>query len=392
MTMLSDDEVQRLRAEFPVLERYAYFATNGLGLLSRRVAQALHERIDDLTRKAIVSTIFHNAPVVSETRGRVAWLLGCDSEEIAFCRNTSEGLLWVATSLPWQAGDEVLVAQGEYPANVLPWMGQASRGVVTRLLPQRDRRIMPQLVADAWLPRTRLLAVSFVQYNSGFRADLRALAEVVHARGGLVCCDAIQGLGALRLDVRATDIDFVAAGTHKWLLGVQGLGIFYCRRALLAQLDTSHTATGSLVVDADPDDPDAPCDRALVDQARRFEEGTRNYLGIAALNESLKLIEEIGIERIEARIGELTDYLVHEAKRRGCRVESPRGAGEWSGIVLFAPPAGGPPATELIAAMHSQRITINAREGCIHMGVHFYNTRDDIDRVLAVLDGGVNER
>src|SRR5262249_50582223 len=138
--------------------------------------------------------------------------------------------------------------------------------------------------------------------------------------------------------------------------------------------------------DMDPDDPNAPYERAPVAAARRFEEGTRNYLGIAALNASLQLIDTIGIERIEARIGELTDYLVQQVERRGCRVESPRRPGEWSGIVLITPPPGGPTATDLVAAMHGQRITINAREGCIHMGVHFYNTREEIDRVLRVID------
>jgi len=280
----------------------------------------------------------------------------------------------------------VLVAQGEYPATVLPWMALESRGVVTHLLPQRDRRLTPAMVAEAWSERTRLLAVSFVQYNSGFRADLRGLADVVHQRGGLLLCDAIQGLGALPLDVRETGVDFLTAGTHKWLLGLQGLGIFYCRQVLLDRLEPLHVATGSLVVDADPDDPEAPYDQRMVGEVRRFEEGTRNYLAIAALNESLQLMEEIGRERIAARIRELTDYVVHEVARRGCRVESPRGPDEWSGIVLFASPAGGPSARDLVDTMHGQRIVINAHEGCIHMGVHFYNTAEEIDRVLRVMD------
>ncbi len=383
---LSDAEVEQIRREFPALERYAYFTTNGLGVLPLRAAEAVRKRAEDLSRNAIVSTIFQNAPVLDETRTLVAQFLGGDPDEVAFCRNTSEGVLWAASSLRLRAGDEILVAQGEYPANVLPWMAQEARGVVTRLLLQGARRITPEMVATAWSPRTRLLAVSFVQYNSGFRADLRGLADIVHARGGLLFCDGIQGLGALRLNVREAGIDLLSAGTHKWLLGLQGLGIFFCRRDLLEQMEITHVATGSLVDDRDPQDPDAAYDRALVPAARRFEEGTRNYLGIAALGQSLRLIEEIGIERIEARIHDLTNSVVHEVERRGFRVESPRGPGEWSGILLFAPPPGGPTAEELVATMHGERITINAREGCIHMGIHFYNTRAQIDRVLAVLD------
>lgn len=386
MRALTDEEVREIRADYPALEGFTYFTSNGLGLLSQRVAAVLHARIDDLQRHAIVSTLFNNGPIVNQARGRVAQLLGCEAAEIAFCRNTSEGALWAAAALRWQPGDEVLVPQGEYPANVLPWLAQDCRGVVTRFLRPHARRITPAMVAEAWSARTRLLAISFVQYNSGFRADLRALAAVAHERGGLLFCDGIQGLGALRLNVRETGIDMLAAGTHKWLLGVQGLGIFYCRQDLLGQLEATHIATSSLVTDADPADPDAPYDREVVGEVRRFEEGTRNYLGIAALDESLRRLEEIGLDRIEARIKELTDYLVREVERRGGRVESPRGAGEWSGIVLFAPPAAAPPATQIVSAMHGERITINAREGCLHMGVHFYNTREEIDRVLAIID------
>ncbi len=386
MSNLTNSDINEIRHQFPALDRFTYFATNGLGVLPQRTVKALGAHLDGLLQNAILAALSQDEALLDETRARVARLLGCDPQEVAFCRNTSEGVLWTAASLRLEPGDEVLVPQGEYPANVLPWMAQETRGVVTRLLQQHKRRVTPELVAAAWSPRTRVLAISFVQYNSGFRADLQALARVVHERGGLLFCDAIQGLGALRLNVRETGVDVLAAGTHKWLLGLQGLGIFFCRRELLKQLESTHVATGSLIHDQDPEDPDAPYDRAFVDEARRYEEGSRNYVGLTALNESLHLIEEIGIERIETRVGELTNYLVREAEKRGCRVESPRGPSEWSGIVLFAPPPGAASASELVAAMHAQGITINAREGCIHMGVHFYNTYEEIDRVLGAVD------
>ncbi len=155
MDALTEQEVARIRDLFPALESYTYFTTNGLGVVSRRVADVLREHVEDLSRNAIVSALFRNAPLLSETRGRVASLLGCEAREVAFCRNTSEGVLWAASGLRWQPGDEVLVAQGEYPANVLPWMAQESRGVVTRLLRQPDRRITAERVAEAWSPRTR---------------------------------------------------------------------------------------------------------------------------------------------------------------------------------------------------------------------------------------------
>jgi cysteine desulfurase/selenocysteine lyase len=386
MTALTDAEVEQIRREVPAVERIAYFTSNGLGVLPRRSADAVTAYVTGLSEKGIASTIFENSPLLEQTRERAARFLGCDPDELAFSRNTSEGTLWAAAGLPFEPGDEVLVARGEYPANVLPWMAQESRGVVTRLLSQVDRRVTPEMVEAAWTDRTRLLAVSFVQYNSGFRADLRGLAEVVHARGGLLFCDAIQGLGALHLDVREAGLDFLAAGTHKWLLGLQGLGLFYVRREVLEQIPPLHVGPASRVDDRDPPDPEADYDQNFVRGASRFEEASRNYLGIAALKESLTLLEELGIERIEARIRELTNYLVEGAEKRGCHVESPRGPGEWSGIVLFAPPRPGPSAEEIVSGLHSEGVAINAREDCIHMGVHFYNTRAEIDRVLGALE------
>jgi len=382
----TESEVAEIRREFPALERYVYFATNGLGILPRRTVEALREWIERLSEDGIVAAFFHDAPLLSETRERVARFLGCDATEVAFCRNTSEGVLWAASSLDLGPGDEVLLVQGEYPANVLPWMAQEERGVTFRFVCARDRRVPPDLVATCWGEHTRVLAVSFVQYNSGFRADLAALSRTVHERGGILFCDAIQGLGALRLDVRQAGVDLLAAGTHKWLLGLQGLGIFYCRRPLLDRLRPVHVATGSLLRQGDPEDPDAAYEREFVAEARRYEEGTRNYLGIVALRCSVGLIEEIGLERIEQRVRELTDYLVEGARRRGCAIESPRGRDEWSGIVLFQPPRGRASASELAAAMHAHRIVVNAREGCLHAGVHFYNTEAEIDRLFAVLD------
>ena len=389
MKPLSETEVEEIRREFPALERLTYFTTNGLGVLPRRSVEALARRLAELSESAIVSALFGNPPLVDETRRRTARLLGCAAEEVAFCRNTSEGVLWAAGSLRLAPGDEVLLVQGEYPADVLPWMAQEARGVTSRLVRQRARRITPDMLAEQWGERTRLLAVSFVQYDSGFRADLAGLARIVHARGGLLFCDAIQGLGALRLDVRESGVDLLAAGTHKWLLGLQGLGVFYCRRELLPELAPLHVAGGSLVRDEVPEDAESPYDRHFVDEARRFEEGTRNYLGMAALAQSLALLEEIGIERIEARIHGLTDHLVAGVEKRGGRVESPRGPGEWSGIVLFAPPERALPASEIARAMHAKGIAINAREGCLHVGVHFYNTVAEIDRLLVVLDESV---
>ena len=377
--------IEKVRGLFPAANNFTYFANNGLAPLPTPVVEAMRGALDGLQGAGIAATLLVAPKVFSEARAKTARLLGCDPEEIAFCRNTSEGIVWTCESIRWQPGDEVLVYRGEYPTVVYPFMMKESEGLKVVVRPQQERRITPTMVERDLGPRTRLLAISFVQFDSGFRADLERIGALCRANGTLLLVDAIQGLGALPLDVRAGNVDFLAAGTHKWLWGLQGLGIYYVRRDLLPELRPVHIALSSMV---HGDDPEYPNQEYIVDvkkDASRFEEGTRNYIGLVALNAALDLIAEIGVDAIAARIKQLTDFMVEGAVERGAEVVSPRGPGEWSGIVLWRPPTSRP-AKDIVPEMHRQLIIINEREGCVHAGINAYNNEEDIMRVLRLLD------
>lgn len=377
--------IEKVRDLFPAATNLTYFANNGLAPLPKPVIEAVRSALDGLHWAGVGATYLVAPKLFAEVRAKTARLLGCDPEEVAFCRNTSEGIVWTSESIRWQPGDEVLVYQGEYPTVVYPFMMKESEGVKVVVRPQEERRIAPAMVERDLGPRTRLLAVSFVQFDSGFRADLERIGALCRANGTLLLVDAIQGLGALPLDVRACSIDFLAAGTHKWLWGLQGLGIYYVRRDLLPELRPVHIALSSMV---HGDDPEYPNQEYVVDvksDASRFEEGSRNYIGLVALNAALDLIAEIGVEAIAARIKQLTDFMLEGAVERGAEVVSPRGPDEWSGIVLWRPPANRS-AKEIVPAMHQQRIVINEREDCVHAGINAYNSEEDIMRVLRFLE------
>lgn len=377
--------IEKVRDLFPAATNLTYFANNGLAPLPRPVIEAVRGALDGLQGAGIAATYLVAPKVFAEARAKTARLLGCDPEEIGFCRNTSEGIVWTSESIRWEPGDEVLVYQGEYPTVVYPFMMKESEGVKVVVRPQQERRITPAMVERDLAPRTRLLAISFVQFDSGFRADLERIGALCRANETVLLVDAIQGLGALPLDVRACNVDFLAAGTHKWLLGLQGLGIYYVRRDLLPELRPVHIALSSMV---HGDDPEFPNQEYVVDvkkDASRFEEGTRNYIGLVALNAALDLIAEIGVDTIAARIKQLTDIMLEGAVERGAEVVSPRGPGEWSGIVLWRPPASRP-AKEIVPAMHQQFIVINEREDCVHAGINAYNNEEDIMRVLRFLE------
>src|SRR5438445_12876858 len=170
---------------------------------------------------------------IEEVRGLAGRLLDADPVDIAFIKNTSEGIGIVAEGFPWKPGDNVVTAAEEYPANIYPWMNLASRGVEFRTVPSRDRRIRIDDIGPAIDSRTRLVSLSFVEFASGFRNDLDAVGSLCRERGVYFFVDAIQGLGVYPLDVKATPVDFLAADSHKWLLGPEGIGIFWIRENLL---------------------------------------------------------------------------------------------------------------------------------------------------------------
>ncbi len=376
--------IEDVRDLFPAAKNLTYFANNGLAPMPTPVTEAIRGALEGLQGAGVAATLLAAPQVLKDARAKTAQLLGCDADEIAFARNTGEGIVWTAESIRWQPGDEVLAYQGEYPTVVYPFMMKESEGVRTVVRSMEERRVTPEMVERDLTKRTRLLAISFVQFDSGFRADLKRLGELCRANGTLLLVDAIQGLGAIPLNVRDCGIDFLAAGTHKWLWGLQGLGVYYVRRELLAELRPVHIALGSMT---HGDDPEYPNQEYIVDvktDASRFEEGSHNYIGLVALNAALDLIAEIGTEAIAARIKELTDFMLAGAAERGGEVVSPRGTGEWSGIVLWRPPSNRP-AKEIVPAMHREFIVINEREDCVHAGLNAYNNEEDIMRVLRFL-------
>lgn len=378
-------QIDRVRELFPAASNLTYLATNGGAPLPAPVVDAVKAALDGLAGGGVATIMMTGPTVASDARQKVARLLGCDPDEIAFSRNTGEGIVWTADSIRWNPGDQVLAYQGEYPTVVYPFMAKREEGVEVVVRPRENGRITPAMVARDLTPRTRLLAISFVQFDNGFRADLAGIAAACHANGTLLLVDGIQGLGALPLDVRECNIDFLAAGTHKWLLGLHGLGIYYVRRDLLPELRPVHVALGSM---ANAEDPSYPNEEYVVDlkaDASRFEEGTKNHLGLVALNASLDLILGLGVDAIAARIKELTDLLLEGAVRRGAVVMSPRGEGEWSGIVLWRPPAHRP-AKQIVPAMHQQWMVIGEREDCVWAGLNFYNNEQDVEKVLSFLD------
>jgi selenocysteine lyase/cysteine desulfurase len=306
-------------------------------------------------------------------------LLDCGQDEVAFIHNTTHGLLCVAQSLTWRPGDNIVIAEHEFPANVYPWKSLRERGVAVRVAPERGGRFEIDDFAALIDGRTRLLAVSMVQYGTGFRMPTEKLGQLCAERGVLLCVDGIQGLGALPVDVKEMGCHFLAADGHKWLLSAEGFGVLYVRREVLPMLNGSMTGWIGRPRPGDYDDLDQP----LVESAKRFEEGSHAMALAAAFEKSTELLLEVGQPRVWELIRNVTGRLDEELKRMGLRVVSSMREEERSGIVAFDP--GGVEARSWVEALKARKIHVAGRRGWIRVSPHFYNTTDQIDQLIAAL-------
>ena len=370
---------------FPVLGNWDFFNHAGVSPLPKIAADAMRKFASEAEAGAYLQTTWY--PDIEKLRISTAALLNADRHEIAFVKNTSEGISIVASGIDWQWGDRIITTEVEYPANVYPWMEVArTRGARLIMIKEEDdelgRRHVPidKILHAAADPRTRLVTLSHVEFASGQRHDLARIGKFCRENRKMFCVDAIQTLGVLPLDVKEMNVDFLSADGHKWLLGPEGAGIFYCRQELIER--TRPLMIGWMnVINAQNY---GNYDYTLRTDAGRFECGSHNVAGLLGLKASLELLKSLGVENISNRIKLLTDRLIAGLEPRGYKIVSPRGPGEWSGIVSFTSPQRGHDKTvQMLRKDH--KIEIAMREGRLRCSPHFYNTEQQIDRLLDAL-------
>ena len=365
---------QAWRAEFPSTAHQVHMNHAGLGPLSRRVAseiRAFAGEAEQLRRPVYATWAAHT----TAARVAAARLINAAAEEIAFVQNTAAGLSLVAAGLPWRAGDNVVAVADEYPSNVYPWWGLARQGVETRLAQRVGTRFGVDQIAAAVDARTRVVAVSAVDWQSGFRTDLAALGAYCRARDILFVVDGIQAVGALAIDAPACGIDCLAVGGHKWLLAPEGCGFLFVASRVLDRLQPVLLGWKSVV------DPDTylPYHFELRPDAARLEPGTQMHLGIRALGAALALLLEIGPAAIERRVLSITDALADGLRALGATVLSPRASADRSGILTVS--LGDTEA--FFATLTRHDIVVRERMGGIRLAPHFYADDGDVERVLA---------
>ena len=359
---------------FPVRERLIYLNHAAVAPLSRPCADAMKGLADDCLN---FGSLHYDRwlAVYDGVRVSAAKLIGSKPSEIALVKNTSEGISIIAQGMNWKPGDRIVAFREEFPANYYPWKRLEEKGVAVTWLSVED----PLDRIDQAARGARLLAISFVQFLTGYRAPIQAIGEICHRNQCIYLVDAIQGLGAFPIDVRTSHIDALAADGHKWLLGTEGCGLLYVSEALQEQVDpvefgwttvAGYNDYASRSMDLRPD-------------AGRYECGTLNTIGCFGLQAALEFLLEVGEGEIAPHIQNLGDRIAEGVQARGYKLLGTRTKETGAGIVTFHKP--GMDAVEIVSGLKKAGITAAPRAGYIRTSPHFYISPDDIDRFLSEL-------
>ncbi|GAC1360279.1 MAG: aminotransferase class V-fold PLP-dependent enzyme [Vulcanimicrobiaceae bacterium] len=364
------------RADFDVTNHLNYLNHAAVGVLPVRTRDALTKFVNDHASGGVLGTYRYEDNLPSY-RDAVGSFVGASGREIALLRNTGDGANVLAAGLSWEPGDEILTNDNEFPANAYPWLAAQHFGASVRLLNTNRDRMTPDVLRAQMTDRTRVVSVSWVGFNDGYRHDLAALAEVAHERNALFCVDVIQGLGAFPLDVRACNVDAAYGGGAKWLMALQGVSFLYVRESLIDQLRVASPGWRS----ANDMWDFLNYEQRFIDNASRFEGGTPNIVGALSLNESIAVLKGAGTA-IAAHVLSLTDHLCAGLEALGAQLSTVRGPGVSSGIVTFEVP--GCNSIALGKLLQKERIVTTYRPSGIRVAPHGYTTLKEIDHLLEV--------
>ena len=374
---------ETIRSLFPVTEKYTYMNHAAVSPLSTRVRDAMVGITDDVMRHGTAN--YDDWYRTYElARSAAARLVNARAHEIAFMQNTSAAISAVANGLDLRAGDNVVTCDVEFPANVYPWMRlREERGVTMKGAPEREGRIDPDELLSLIDDRTRVLTISWVQFASGFRSDLARIGKACRERGVFFMVDAIQGLGGLKLDVERDFVDAFAADAHKYLLGTEGAALLFVSDRVIDRVKP--ITVGWTSVRNYDQFSHAALDSKLDyrEGALRFECGSLNTVGVYGLRAALDLFLEIGPEKIEEYLLSLSDYLADRLAGKGYKVGGSRNLGETSAIVTCQHRRHSP--GDLFRVLRSQNIITAPRMNRLRISPHFYNTREEVDKLIEAL-------
>ncbi len=371
----------KLRALFPITEHSVYLNHAAVSPLPGTTIEAIQSQLIDVAANGSLN--FRSwVDVKHEARKLIASMIGARPEQIAFMRNTSDGLSSVANGLKWNEGDNIVTFRGEFPSNVYPWLRiRDTRNVEVRMCEERDGRVDTDSLISLINKRTRIVTLSHVQYASGFRSDLERIGRAARSCDALFVVDAIQAMGVLPIDVDAELVDVLAGAGHKWLLAPEGVGILYLSDRARERVEPTLVGWVSVPNPEEYNNFNQGWNRG----ALAWETGTGPAALFYGLKASLRLLLDTGVPVIAAHLERITDYLCDRLESQGnYRIVSSRQEGEKSQIVCIQHKFGLSPLT-LYKQLKDRRIVTAPRGERLRISPHFYNTAEEIDEFIQAL-------
>jgi selenocysteine lyase/cysteine desulfurase len=377
----SDIHTEKYREKiFPVTARSIYLNHAAIGPMPLYASNAFQKYCQICSEKG-EKHWEKSINIVEGTRARIADYIGCDISEIAFSKNVSEGLSILANGIKWNPGDEILIADIEFPANVYPWLNLKSKGVEVNYIKSQDGRVDLEQIKKSISSKTRLVSLSSVQFFSGYRANIDEIGKFLKKNNIMFAIDAVQHFGAFDLNVK--NVDFMACAAHKWLMCGEGLGFVYCRKELAESLQQSVVGWQSVQDWTEF----FKHELKLKPGATRIETGGMSIAGIYALNQALKFIAKIGLENISAHILKLSQLTRQLARERDFALATGLNdplAENCSGITSFA--IINHDENYLAEQLEKENIIVSAREGHLRISPTFYNNQHEIYQLFNCLD------
>ncbi len=365
-----------LRNEFPELKDIVYLNNGAISLMPLRSREALIDSLKDREYTGEKRTEIRNERE-RQTRKKLGQLINAPDKDICLVSNTSEGLNIIAQGLDLKANENIVIVKHGFPGNSVPWLNLKKKGITIKIVESEYGEDATAKIMAAVDDATRVLSISFVEWIDGFKYDLEKLGNFCQEKGILFIVDSIQGVGAMKLDVQSARISFLSNGGYKWLMSPNGTGFIYIDKNMLPGIDMKYL--GYLSLAKGPMDFDY--DLTLKEGAKKFRLGSINDTGIAAMERSLDLILELGIEKIQNHILELNKYASEGIKSKGYDLLSDFPEENRSGILSF----GGKDTAEIYDRLIEKNIIVSFRKKWIRVAPHFYNVQDDIDRMLELL-------
>jgi len=369
-------DITEIRKEFPVTENLKYFDHAAIAPLHKGTLQAIEEYTQYFSKYGIKNFEIW-VEKLEKVRQNIARLINATPEEIAFTKSTSAGLSVFANGVEFENGDNILIPDIEFPSNIYPWLNLERKGVKVNFVKTINGILDENLFETMINEKTRVVSVSWVQFSSGYKADLAKISAIIEKKSQqfgrkiYFCVDAIQGIGALKLDLSKTKVDFLSVDGHKWLLSTEGAGFIYCNKKILHEV---HPATVGWKSVKNPLDF-TQINFDLQETAAKFEEGSMNLCGILSIGASLDVINRYGLDFIERRIISLNNFACKKIKEKGMELLTTEENSKKSGIVCFKTPD----VVKDYEKLTQKDVILSLRGDFLRISPHFYNTEEEIE-------------